>query len=481
MRSHTDALIMLDLDGTVIDTSELYFQGVPLIVQRHLGIAIDGTDILPMWGQLAVNFFRHFAQRAGNTDPKLVETMYADFTTYYLEAHNRLTTVYDGVETNLDAIHEAVHALGVVTTRPRSRSAPVLEMDWTKHMDFWVWGDQVPRNKPFPGRSRGRHGRPCRRWRGLRLCGRQPPRYGRRQARRPAGRQCGGIVGHHGSQRLAGRQTGSGLCHLCRFCSLGDPRMIFESISIALMGMLFGFGFLAGFVDSIAGGGGLISLPVLLSAGLPPQVALGTNKLQGSFGAFSAAYNYMRRDRKPVRQWLPGVGATFLGALIGAWAIQQLDPTFLTHLIPLLLFIVLIYILLSPRLGLEARTAIMSPGVFFAVFGVVLGFYDGFFGPGTGSFWTAALLMFLGLEMTQATGYTKVMNFTSNIVALGMFLSGGNVHLSMGLTMAAGQFLGARIGSGLAIRNGARFIRPFFLVVVLITLIRMVYVTYFAS
>lgn len=150
VRSPTDALIMLDLDGTVIDTSELYFQGVPMVVRRHLGITIDGTDVLPMWGQLAVNYFRHFAQRAGNADPAIVETMYADFTTYYLEAHNRLTTVYDGVETNLGAIHEAVHALGVVTTRPLSRSAPVLEMEWTKHMDFWVWGDQVPRNKPFP-------------------------------------------------------------------------------------------------------------------------------------------------------------------------------------------------------------------------------------------------------------------------------------------------------------------------------------------
>jgi len=256
--------------------------------------------------------------------------------------------------------------------------------------------------------------------------------------------------------------------------------MIFEPISMVLMATLFGFGFLAGFVDSIAGGGGLISLPVLLSVGLPPQMALGTNKLQGSFGAFSAAYNYMRWKRMAPRRWLPGVGATFIGALLGAWAIQQMDPSFLRHLIPLMLLVVLIYILLSPRLGFEARTATMSPIIFFVVFGLVLGFYDGFFGPGTGSFWTAALLAFLGLEMTQATGYTKVMNFTSNIVALGVFCIGGNVHLSMGFSMAVGQFLGARVGSGFAIRNGARFIRPFFLVVVLITLIRMVYVNCFS-
>jgi uncharacterized membrane protein YfcA len=249
-------------------------------------------------------------------------------------------------------------------------------------------------------------------------------------------------------------------------------------LSIELFVLLFGFGFLAGFVDSIAGGGGLISLPVLLSVGLPPQTALGTNKLQGSFGAFSAAYNYVRKGKMPFRELLPGIGFTFLGALIGAWAIQQADPSFLKHLIPVLLFVVFCYTLISPRLGFEPRPAIVSTGVFFILFGTILGFYDGFFGPGTGSFWTAAILLFLGCEMTPATGYTKVMNFTSNIVALGVFLAGANVCFSMGLSMAAGQFIGARVGSNLAIKNGARFIRPFFLIVVFVTLLRMIYVNY---
>ena len=255
--------------------------------------------------------------------------------------------------------------------------------------------------------------------------------------------------------------------------------MTFDTLSIGLFFLLLSFGFLAGFVDSIAGGGGLISLPVLMFTGLPPQMALGTNKLQGSFGSFSAAYNYMRKGRTPFVTMLPGIGFTFVGALVGAWAIQQLDPFFLKHLIPALLCIVLVYILVSPRLGFVPRTAIMSAMPFFLLFGLVLGFYDGFFGPGTGSFWTAAFLVFQGLEMTKATGHTKVMNFTSNIVALGAFLIGGNVHFSMGLSMAIGQFLGARLGSNLAIRNGARFIRPVFLSVVFITLLRMVYLNYF--
>jgi uncharacterized membrane protein YfcA len=247
-------------------------------------------------------------------------------------------------------------------------------------------------------------------------------------------------------------------------------------LSAEVFALLFAVGLFAGFVDSIAGGGGLISLPVLLTIGLPPQLALGTNKLQGSFGAFSAALNYMRKGRTPLRELMPGVFFTFFGALLGAWAIQQLNPSFLNRLIPILLLVVFVYTLMSRRLGFERREALLPARLFYLLGGLGLGFYDGFFGPGTGSFWTAGLLVFLGLDMTTATGNTKVMNFTSNIVALGVFLVGGNVFFTVGLCMAAGQFIGARIGSNLAIKNGARFIRPFFLTVVFITLVRMIYV-----
>jgi len=250
-------------------------------------------------------------------------------------------------------------------------------------------------------------------------------------------------------------------------------------LSVLLHGLLFGAGLFAGFVDSIAGGGGLISLPVLLSVGLPPQLALGTNKLQGTFGALSAACNYVRKDKTTFSELYIGIAFTFVGAMLGAWAIQQLNAAFLKHLIPFLLLSVLVYTLLSKKLGHEARQAIMPRRLFYLIFGLGLGFYDGFFGPGTGSFWTAAYLVFMGLQMTRATGYTKVMNFTSNIVALAVFVANRNVLYSVGLTMALGQIIGARIGSNLAIRNGARFIRPFFLTIVFITLARMIYVNYY--
>ena len=245
--------------------------------------------------------------------------------------------------------------------------------------------------------------------------------------------------------------------------------------------LLFFGGFCAGFVDSIAGGGGLVSLPVLLSVGLPPQLALGTNKLQGSFGTFSASYNYIRKGKADLKSSAAGMVFTFIGAVSGAWAIQCLDPAFIRHLIPILLMTVFIYMLVSKELGVDKHRAVMNRRLFFFIFGIGLGFYDGFFGPGTGSFWTVALMILLGLDMTAAAGTTRIMNFISNMVALLVFVIGHNVLYSAGICMAGGQIIGARIGSGLAIKNGARFIRPIFLAVVFLTIVRLSYIYYFKA
>lgn len=254
--------------------------------------------------------------------------------------------------------------------------------------------------------------------------------------------------------------------------------MPYFQITTNILAILFFGGFLAGFVDSIAGGGGLISLPVLLSVGLPAPLALGTNKLQGCFGTLSASYNYIRKGKADLHESYMGILFTFLGASLGAWSIQRLDPGIIRHIIPVLLMIVFVYTLFSKHLGFENRDALMPRRLFFTIFGLGLGFYDGFFGPGTGSFWTAALLVLLGYDMTKAAGATRIMNFTSNAVALVVFIAGHNVLYSAGLCMAVGQILGARLGSGLAIKNGARFIRPLFLTVVFLTIARLSYVYY---
>lgn len=249
-------------------------------------------------------------------------------------------------------------------------------------------------------------------------------------------------------------------------------------LSSATLALLGAAGFLAGFVDSIAGGGGIITIPALLAAGLPPHLALGTNKLQSSFGSLTAALHYRSGGLVRVRETLPGVAFTAAGAALGTVAIQRVSPGVLRHAIPVLLLAVFAYVLLSPRVGAEDRPALFSRSLFYLLFGLGIGFYDGFFGPGTGSFWAFAFVAMLGLNLKTATAHTKVMNFTSNVVSLAFFALGGKVVLVPGLAMGAGEAAGALLGSKLVLVRGVRFVRVFFLAVVAATLARVVWMTY---
>jgi uncharacterized protein len=239
--------------------------------------------------------------------------------------------------------------------------------------------------------------------------------------------------------------------------------------------VLFATAWVAGFVDSIAGGGGLITVPVLLNLGLGPQQALGTNKLQATFGSGSATWHYAHGGTVPLKDCSRGFLWSLAGAALGALAVQQVEPSFLRRIIPALLIVVAAYTLLKPRLGTEDLHPRLARGWFDVVFGLSIGFYDGFFGPGTGTFWTMAYMLGLGFNMTRATGYTKVMNFASNLSSLGLFLIGGKVLFSAGLVMGAGQLLGARVGSRMVIARGARFIRPVFITVVLALTLKLLY------
>ena len=245
-----------------------------------------------------------------------------------------------------------------------------------------------------------------------------------------------------------------------------------------LLPLLFCAGFVAGLIDSIAGGGGLITVPVLMGIGLPPQVALGTNKLQASFGSGSAMLHFVRAGTVHLRDCWYGILWTAIGAALGVWCVQLLDAAVLKQLIPWLLAAIAVYTLCSPRLGAEDSHARIKPGAFYLLFGLSIGFYDGFFGPGTGSFWTMALMMLLGCSMLRATATTKVMNFTSNFVALVFFLAVGQVRFMEGLLMGVGQFLGARVGSRLVIKRGTAFIRPVFITVVMALVGRLIYLNF---
>lgn len=242
--------------------------------------------------------------------------------------------------------------------------------------------------------------------------------------------------------------------------------------------VLFGTGFAAGFVDSIAGGGGLITVPVLLSLGLDPRVALGTNKLQATFGSGSATWHYARAGAVSLSDCRRGFVITFIAAAAGTVFVQQLPRDFLERFIPALLIVVAVYSFLRPNLGGKDVPPRMKRAWFDVIFGLVIGFYDGFFGPGTGTFWAIAFVLVMGFHFTKATGYTKAMNFASNLSSLLFFLIGGHVLLGFGVTMGAGQLLGARLGSRTVVKHGARFIRPVFISVVLAITAKLLYDVY---
>jgi uncharacterized protein len=245
--------------------------------------------------------------------------------------------------------------------------------------------------------------------------------------------------------------------------------------------VLLGTGLAAGFVDTVAGGGGLITLPVLLSLGLPPQDALGTNKFQSSFGSGSATFHYAHAGVVDLQECRWGILFTFIGTSLGALTVLRIDSAFLRQLIPILLVGIAIYLMARPGVGFEEIRPRMKTGVFYLLFGLGLGFYDGFFGPGTGSFWALAFMLFLGFNMTKATGYTKVMNFTSNLFSLVIFIVGKRVHYDYGVVMAAGQLIGARFGARAVIQKGTRFIRPVFLIVVMALTLKLLYDGYWSE
>ena len=188
--------------------------------------------------------------------------------------------------------------------------------------------------------------------------------------------------------------------------------------------------------------------------------------MQSACGTLLAVVRYARAGLVHWREVRVAVPVTFVSAALGAWAVTLLSKDLLKAVIPWLLLTVAVYTLLSPRLGLKPAAAKVSETVFAVLGGLTLGFYDGFFGPGTGSFWTIALVTLRGAELTRATAYTKVVNLTSNLASLLVFVAAGSVDVRIALAMIAGQLIGARLGTGLVLKHGAPFVRVIFLIVV---------------
>lgn len=223
-------------------------------------------------------------------------------------------------------------------------------------------------------------------------------------------------------------------------------------------------GFVAAFVDSIAGGGGLISVPAYQLAGLPPLFVLGTNKFSASCASFTSSLKYIRSGKGDKKLLKFAVPFTLVGASIGVFTVSGIDERILSGIIVIMVLIIGVYSLFSRRIGIKENIKPFTAKriVMIILLAISLGFYDGFFGPGTGSFLIFGLIHIIGYEFTKASANARVMNFVSNLTSLFLFALHGNINYRYGIPVAICSIIGARLGTSLALKNGAKIIKPIF-------------------
>lgn len=246
-------------------------------------------------------------------------------------------------------------------------------------------------------------------------------------------------------------------------------------LSIELLAVLFLTGLAAGFVDSIAGGGGLLTMPVLLWTGMSPAMALGTNKLQGTVGTLTASLQYYRHGHVPFRSAWLGMLMAFIGSGLGTYVVRLIDNQALATLLPVLLIAFAAYFMFSPRIADEDARHRIGPHGFALTAGFGVGFYDGFFGPGAGAFYVLAFVTLLGYGIVKATAHTKLLNFSSNISALVFFQLAGLVSWPIGLAMGAGQVIGSYLGSHLTMKHGVKLVKPMLIAVSVLMSAKLLY------
>ena len=239
--------------------------------------------------------------------------------------------------------------------------------------------------------------------------------------------------------------------------------LIYDDVTVYIF--LFCVALIASAIDAIAGGGGLLVVPTMLLLGMNPLVTLGTNKLQSCFGTATSSYNYYKNGLLKEQNIYLLVSLSFIGSLIGTLLVSQLSNELLTNLIPVLLISAAIFLILNRGNKLKISKSLM---IAFTPLILLIGFYDGFFGPGTGTFFVLTFLIIKQRNLMEATAATKVLNFTSNFASYIVFQSKGFVIIELALIMAIAQILGANVGSKLAIKNGEKFVRP---VIVLISIV----------
>jgi uncharacterized membrane protein YfcA len=235
-------------------------------------------------------------------------------------------------------------------------------------------------------------------------------------------------------------------------------------------------GFITAFVDSVAGGGGLISVPALLSVGLSPHMVLGTNKLQGSIASIISSYEYIRSGKVNTNLIKKIIPFVILGAGLGVFTVRILPSEWLKPIIIVLLILILIYTFIKKDFGKHENPKPLTAGLlsYLVIMCMIIGFYDGFFGPGTGSF---LLFLFLstGVNFVSAQANSKILNTTSNIVALIIFIKFGYVNYLYGLIMAGSGIAGAIVGTKVAVTKGSKFVKPIFLIMTLWLILKQIW------
>lgn len=236
-------------------------------------------------------------------------------------------------------------------------------------------------------------------------------------------------------------------------------------LTTQLISILFFVALMAGFIDAMAGGGGLLTIPALLLTGMNPVAVLATNKLQACAGSFSASVTMIKKGLIHPKMMKIALLFAFVGSGVGTILVQLSPPEFLQKALPFVIGAVGIYTLFSPNLGKLETTPKMSQKLYERTIAPLIGLYDGYFGPGTGTFFSLSQVVLRGRDLVQATARAKLLNFATNIASFIFFILGGQVVWVVGLVMMAGQLVGAYLGSHMVVKGGAKFIRPVIVVV----------------
>ena len=247
--------------------------------------------------------------------------------------------------------------------------------------------------------------------------------------------------------------------------------MDIANFSIEILTFLFFVGVVAGFLDTLVGGGGLLAVPALLLSGIPPIYVLGTNKFQGSMGTGIATFLLFRKKKLDWNSVKNLMFASFIGSIVGGVIIQFVDTQFLSFVIPIVLVFIAIYFIISPKP--KSTVGNSKPNKKFELFAVpVVGFYDGMFGPGAGSFFAMTGVMLKKLEIIQATILAKPLNFASNIAGFIVFFSFGHIAFLIGILMMMGQMIGAFFGTHYLLKANPLIIRLLIVIISISMLIK---------